>query len=349
MDLLSEVNRIREMITLSSTFSWNEFLIREDIISRVQESSDADILLYRDSLGEKLRAWTRAEQMQESGAVFEVYGEVACLLELQDRAAPKGCSVRRFPAGPRAKVGLATPDFVATGPDGDFYIEVKVLDMAGGQWAGRSLAYKSLENHAELDARLKPGVNFSAPLEIAPLGESDPSKYSLVIDNYIQRICSNIKKAQLSVGPTFLMIFDARIPLDNFEPTCLVPCYFDNTLAISGLEGECLSGDWWQVALGQSGDLILGRSEFEGKGNLRGRQQANGVLVDHPYLLGLSILSQKMSAPKPTINTLTQISRENLSEEEQFLGFDPSDTAYLFSDNYNDSKNSYGFKYQVKK
>ena len=348
MSLTAEYHRVQQMMSEASSFQWNAFLLREDVLKRIEASTDADLKACAAAIAKRFAAWTQPEQMVEPSALFEEYGEALCLIELKQRAVPRGCVVTRLASGARAKQGLRTPDIKCTGPDGDFYIEVKVLDMVGGQYAAKSLAGEAFDNEVELAGRMKPGVNFGKPLEIAPLGKHGRRRtHAEDLDDYIRKIGGNIKRKQLTVGPTFMLVVDARAPLRCYAPSCLVPAYFQAARHPSlGMAGECVSGDWWQVGFGHSGDLILGESEFEGKGNLEGRQQANGILVDHPYLLGLSVLSQKSSEPEFRINTLAQSDRCELPAEEKFEAFDAADTAFLFSDHYNDRRNSYGFKFQ---
>jgi hypothetical protein len=349
MALLTELNRIRRMMANASSFQWNEFLLRENVLERLEASPELDLKASVAQLAKRFAAWTQPEQTNEAAQLFEEYGEAYCLLELKVRGMKKGCVVTRLSAGGRAKRGLKTPDIHCTGPDSDFFIEIKVLDMVGGQSAAKQLVTESFENAVELDARLKPGVNFGKPLELAPLGRHGRHRtHAENIDDYIRRISGNIKKKQLTVGPTFLLVVDMRVPLNCYSPSCLVPTYFQQAPYPSpDFPGECVSGDWWQVGFGRTGNLVLGRSEFEGKGNLQGYQRADGILVDHPYLFGLSVFTHEMHDRDVRIHTLAQSDRMNLPTEETFDAFDPGDTAWLFSDAYNDAHNSYGFRYQL--
>jgi hypothetical protein len=346
MSLSEELVRVGQMLASASTAQWGAFLMTEEVLDEIESSSDADLQACARDLHAKFKAWKQPQQVREAGELFELYGEALALVELKRRAAARGLIVTRLDPRRRAAKGLKTPDIQCVSPDGTFFIEVKVLDMAGGHSSANELLRQAFENEVELESRLKPGVNFGNPLEIAPHGRGKLD-HSELLDNYVRRIGSNIKKEQVTLGPTFLLVVDLRIPLDCFEPTCLVPVYFhEKAYPQPNSKGECVSGDWWQIRFGRTNDLILGQSEFEGKGNLKGRQRANGILVDHPYLFGLTVLAGQLSSPECRIHTLAQTERGTLPDSASFQGMDPNDAASFFSDARNDARNTHGWKYQ---
>lgn len=351
MQLVSEYRRVAQMMSFAGSMQWNLVVMREDLLSRIEHSPDQDLKNCTKDLLKRFAAWTQPLQTVEAAALFEEYGEAVCLLEIKSRGAVKGLKVRRLSTQPRAKVGLKTPDIECTMPDGEiFYIEIKVLDMAGNHIAAKELIEDAFENRIEMEQRFEPSTTFSRPLVISPHGKGALGRpRAALLDNYIRRVNSNVKKAQVTVGPTFLLIFDARIPLSTYDSSCLAPAYYQlprGTKQI--LPGECVSGDWWHVGFGESGDLLLGESEFEGKGNLGGRLRADGVLVSHPYLFGLSVLSQMHSKAELRLFTLAQTERSDLPETERFEAFEPDTAANFFSDAFNDARNSGGWQYQTR-
>jgi hypothetical protein len=145
------------------------------------------------------------------------------------------------------------------------------------------------------------------------------------------------------------MLFGQRLPLDTDDPSCLVPSYFfEAAYPTEQFPGECVSGDWWHIGFGHIGDQILTQSEFEGKGNLGGRMSREGVLVTHPYLMGLSIFSRLMSGTDFRVHTLAQTDRD-LAGPFRFDDINPSDAAAVFSDAHNDCRNGPGVSYQMRR
>jgi hypothetical protein len=270
-------------------------------------------------------------------------------LELQKRAVARGFTVIRTP--PAQTKGVQTPDFACEKDGVRFYIEVKTPDIVGGIYAADDMANDILESRADLDGRKKPGVTFGKEVELRPHGNMDGQNATL-IDALIRRICNAVKRQQLTYGPTILLVFTGRLPLDTYEPCCLVPAYFRPSPPVksgsSAFPGECESGLWWYIGYGQPGDQILGRSDFEGKGNLAGRVANHGVLVQHSYLIGLSVMSKPWSSSAYRIHSLANSERKALPGDEQFGECDPEEAVCAISDGWNAQDNGNGIRYQMR-
>lgn len=344
--LVSEYDRIRTMISAAEILQMNEVLMDRAELEELEASADGDVLKCCNALESAFKAWKRPLDHVEAAAAFEAYAEAVVLKELQKKSARYGFRVRRVAEQKDAK----TPDFECVGPEERFFIELKTLDMTGGIWSAKGLAERAFENQVRLDARRRPGVTFGEPLEIAPFGDKvGPLMSAAVLDIYIDRVNNNIAKSQVTTGPTFLMIFGQRLPLDTDDPSCLVPTYFfEAAHPTEEFPGECVSGDWWHVGFGRLGDQILTQSEFEGKGNLGGRLGRDGVLVAHPYLIGLSIFGRLMSGSQFRIYTLAQTDRDK-ADPFRFEEISPGDAAAVFSDAYNDNRNGPGVFYQFRR
>jgi hypothetical protein len=345
-----EFERIRKMLGSVSALSWVALNMNGDRLDMIEASTDPDLRSYAANLAKALKAWRRPEDKDAASTLYELYAEAIALQELKSRAQQKGFTIRRTP--PSGKPGVKTPDFECECSDGLFYIEVKTPDIVGGVYATATIMREAQNHSAELKSRLQPGVNFGEPLEIAPHGEGAANgPYAEIIESYTRRILNNVKKAQLTYGPTVLLVYDGRLSLDTRDPTCLVPTYFfEAPKPTADWPGECVSGDWWHVGFGRVGNQILIRSEFEGKGNLGGQLRADGLLIEYPSVLGLAIMSGgKWSEPELAIYTLAQTWRSELPDDEKFQYIDPCSAAYLISDAYNDRANGNGCRYQVRR
>ena len=334
------------MIAAAATLQMNEVLLDRTELEELEATADIEVLKCCKALEIAFKSWKRPLDHVEAAAAFEAYAEAVVLKELQKKSARYDFQVRRVPEQTNAK----TPDFECIASDEKFFIELKTLDMAGGIWSAKNLAERAFENQVELDARRRPGVTFGEPLEIAPFGHKvGPLMSAAVLDAYIDRVNSNVSKAQVTTGPTFLMIFGQRFPLDTNDPSCLVPSYFfEAAYPTEDFPGECVSGDWWHVGFGRIGDQILAQSEFEGKGNFGGRLARDGVLRSHPYLMGLSVFGRLMSESTFRVYTLAQNDRGQV-DQFQFEDIDPSNAAAVFSDAYNDCRNGPGISYQLRR
>ncbi len=348
--LRTEFGRIQEMLGSVSALSWVAINVNGDLLDMIQASTDTDLKNYVTELAKALSAWTQPEDMAAASSFYEIYAEAITLHQLKIRAANKGFTIRRTPAPTTS--GVKTPDFECDSNFGRFYVEVKTPDIAGGVFATGDIMREALDNRIELESRIRPGVTWSKPQVISPYGaEIGRGLYSDIIEVFTKKILNNVKKDQVTFGPTILLVYDGRLSLDTRHQTCLVPSYFYEALKPTPeWPGECVSGDWWHVGFGRVGNQFLTRSEFEGKGNLGGQLKTDGILVEHPYLLGLAIMSGgKWSQPDPTIYTLAQTTRRNLPEGESFEQIDAACAADLISDAYNDSSNGNGCRYQLRR
>ena len=343
-----EFERIRKMLGSVDALSWVAVNINEDRLAMIEASADTDLKRYADDLAKALKAWQQPQDKEAASALYETYAEAIALHELKTRAQQKEFTIRRTP--PPGKPGVKTPDFECKSSDGRFYIEVKTPDIVGGVYATDAIMREAQNKSAELKSRLRPGINWGE-LEIAPHGEgAGNAQYAEIIGEYARRILNNIKKNQLTYGPTVLLVYDGRLSLETRHPTCLVPTYFlEGPKPTTDRPGECVSGDWWHVGFGRVGNQILRRSEVEGAGNLAGQLRSDGVLIEHPYLLGLTIMTGgKWSEPELSIYTLAQTERRELPSGEKY-NIDPCCAAYLISNAYNDASNGEGYRYQVRR
>jgi hypothetical protein len=354
LSLIREKHRIDSLIADAETFHWGLLNIDEGQLKGLEASADADVQKYARNLLKAMQAWKAVHDLDTAGALYELYAEGIALRELKQRAAVSGAfTVKRFnaPKDPDGKRPKA-PDFECTCEFGVFYIEVKTPDIVEGVFATRRMMVEAAANNERLRKSLKRGVNVGEPQVISPHGEGASGKlHAELIDAYRGRIDNNMKKCQLTYGPTIVLVYDGRIGLDLKDATCLTPAYFDADAHPTPLyAGQCVTGDWWRVGFGRVGDTILAPPGFPGKSDLSGVLQSNGLLVDRPYLLGLAAMTGgRWQERDLKIFTLGQTNRAIVEDPAlRFENMPPDAIASLFSDAYNDAADSVGGLYQVR-
>src|SRR5690606_488937 len=99
--------------------------------------------------------------------------------------------------------------------------------------------------------------------------------------------------------------------------------------------GSHVSGLLWNAALGKQGYPVFKQIEFEGKGNIEGELEREGILTHHPYIQAICFMGYSLSTVSPTVigfynnRTITDASVTFLNS---------------FCDFTNDDLNSYGFQ-----
>ncbi len=180
-----------------------------------------------------------------------------------------------------------TPDYKVKFRGGDIYIELKSLNMLGGNLKHKDIMNESLDSKITAEEQIKKGakVGFGGQ-EIQPYlshnKEYDPRSTRLVIESLIDKINQNIKKEQYSMGDTILLVdLSDQLLLLSRPSEAIQEKYFDD------MGNTQVSGELWYVAFGRLGDQILKPAEFEGADNLDGELQKEGILISHPYIKGL--------------------------------------------------------------
>ena len=200
---------------------------------------------------------------------FEIYGEAITLQHLRARPGLKAARVEES-----ALEGESRPDFKCTLNNGaPFYIEVKSLDIVGGEFRQREMMDDGLNRQAELERRreadLARGERVSmVEGEIAPyraVGQTDGYdawSLKLVIDTLRTKCRSAFKPSQFEMGPTFALALVDRLVLPGGRHA-LAPYYYAPEPA-----GCCLTGVLWHVALradrhpGLPGAGVRGQAEL---------------------------------------------------------------------------------------
>lgn len=209
-------------------------------------------------------------------SAFEVYSECAIYLEIKN----KGLEVEKIPEGKESK-----PDFKVSHDDVTVYFEAKILGWASGGIQHNEAIENGLNAQIDIERQIKEGKQVATGLsEISPLGTTKdslekPEKY--FIEAISSKLNQNVKSSQLKMGPTFLIcdLSSLKHPSEPKKSSIIVNN--DNIY-------NCFSsGELWHIAFGEYGDRILNIIEFEGKPNVSGKLERNGILIEYKNLIGV--------------------------------------------------------------
>jgi len=217
-------------------------------------------------------------------SAFEVYSEYAIFHEIMS----KGIALEKVPEEKQAR-----PDFKVSNGDEDLYLEAKVLGWASGGIQHNAAINDGIDAQISIEEQIKDGKTVAfGESEISPLDSTkesieNPEKY--FIEAISAKLSQNVKPAQLKLGPTFLIcdLTSMSHPSDHRKSSVIV--HNDN------MYDSFSSGELWHIAFGEHGDRILKAIEFEGKSNVSGKLQRNGVLIEHEELIGVIFRVSKLS------------------------------------------------------
>ena len=217
---------------------------------------------------------------------FEIYGEALTYDFLSSKL-----RTRRIAEGE-----TKTPDFECRTPeDKVFYVEVKTLDIVGGEFRHDQIMVNAVDRAIDLRRQLAAGETIAmSEGEVAPykrFGETytyDPRSLVRVIDTLREKCWQAFKPGQFALGPTFALAITSRLIVPAGK-CALAPYYFDPHDG-----GACVSGTLWHSAFGHVGTPIFRWPDFPGKPTLEAHLTVPGLFVDEgrhfpgPGLIALS-------------------------------------------------------------
>ncbi len=248
--------------------------------------SDPTIKTFVTDMTARLAAVTSPPDAVLYSQFFEILGEALAYRFLSARL-----KTRRVP-----EAQTKTPDFECrTVDDKVFYIEVKTLDVVGGEFRQDQIMVDAVDCAIDVKQQLERGKTVAiSEGEIAPYkryGETDtydPRSLIRVIDTLRDKCWQAFKPGQFVLGPTLAVAITNRLIIPG-EKCALAPYYFDPHDG-----GVCVSGVLWQSCFGRIGTPIFRHPDFQGRPTLEGHLNAPGVFVDEgrPFPgLGLVALS----------------------------------------------------------
>lgn len=208
----------------------------------------------------------------------EKYCEYAIYLELRDR----NVIIDRIPESATEK----RPDFKVSLEDENIYIEAKILGWGEGRLQYDDAIDSGINAQIEIESQIEKGksIAFGAST-YNPLGggkDAINEGEKFIIEALIKKACNNIKTGQLALGETFIL-YDLtslkQFPYPNEESAIVHNLH--------NPYGSYCSGILWHIAFGKHGDRILKKIEFEGKSNIAGYLEQDGILIRHPELAGI--------------------------------------------------------------
>lgn len=190
----------------------------------------------------------------------------------------RGISLSKIPE----QRNIQTPDFCHYPSKGEkLYFEVKTLSVVNGGLGINDDLLKSLDAQIDIERQLqKRRVVAIGASEMQPYAEKpyQAGAVTAVISTLIEKVRQNIKSDQYSNKNTFLVLNLCLIPPTITDNRTLRPAYCDDFMF-----PKAISGDLWMLAFAQSGMLVFGHPEFEGKPCIEGIIDKLGILSDSEY------------------------------------------------------------------
>ncbi len=333
-----EFKRISTMLS-GLTVSYPIMLMTRERIEQIEmdAANDATLTALERELGRKLKAVIGPEDHVEMGQAYEAYAEAVFYIEIKRR------DVTLTRTQGTGDHGAKRPDFTHTHQNGEhLYFEVKALEIADPTFRHPAFAEEGLEKAADLDERARtPGIHFSEQEFSGHLLTAAPNER---IDETIRKIKNNVKHGQIRFGPTILVVDMGRLSGVPQGPSGLLPVFFHD-----GPPAEsCVSGELWQIALGQPGEQIFALPEFDGASNLADRQKENGILREFPELVGIMFMLHRWSEPTETLTLWNKAwDQSTLQNRCGLAEHEIEKILHDVSDGVNDARNETGWPYRV--
>lgn len=188
----------------------------------------------------------------------------------------EGLNLVKIPERTNAK----TPDFKICG-DPDVYFEVKTPSVVDGELGIRQAIEDSWQGRIELENQIEKGQRIALVEQVVtPYGNVPHEKRLMCAISVLQnKIRSNIKQKQYSMGPTYLVCSLLVLhPYGGKTNSVLRPVFRSSTD-----DPNYVSGHLWMTAFSEPGMIIHSEPEFEGSPAMEGRIERAGILVGNDY------------------------------------------------------------------
>ena len=266
-------------------------------------------------------------------SAYNEYSEAMTYLRLKNSFG----QVNRIPEGDGK-----TPDFKIEFSHNDnnkteictIYAEFKSLSFSSNNLNYIKTMEQGLNAQIDIERQLKEGrqIGFGTT-KIQPLYndnknyDSTSTKYA--IETLIEKIEQNIKKGQYLFGETVLIVDLKQLTLPSYFKEGGVPIFQEKQY------NSFVSGVQWNVAFGKAGYLMFKQIEFEGKENIDGELEREGILISRDYIKAIIFFDYALGINQPKIVGLYK--QGNVSDcMQKFLN--------KFCDFVNDEKNTNGWQ-----
>lgn len=254
--------------------------IKLDFVEKMELEAGENIvfkksLLEMDSLVDK--ALQDLEDYESLVCIKNSYAEAFIYAKLQSLL-----HIEKIP-----EASNSTPDFKAMYRGYDIYIELKSLNMMGGNLKHKTVMHNAMNAKIDAENQIANGSNVGFGLHVIQPYKAGAKNYEadsvrLVIEALISKIGQNIKREQYGLGTTILLVDLAdQLPLHSQPEEAIQPQYYDINNRTK------LSGELWHVAFGKIGDDIYKTSGLKGEACSDGKLQKEGILREHPYIKGI--------------------------------------------------------------
>lgn len=314
--------------------------VERDVLREIDLLAHEDPTFHNfvDDMVAKLKGITAPPDAMAYSQFFEIYGEAMVLRFLRERGI--GTS--------RVSDTESAPDFECRLSDGrSYFVEVKALEIVGGQFRDKEIMADGLEPNIEIERQIGAGRHIAmATSEVAPYRKAfaddgyDPRSLKRVIDTLREKCRQAFKPSQFKRGPTFALIVADRLILDGWS-AALAPYYYEER------HNSCISGVLWQTAFGTVGTPVLRHPDFEGKPNLEGHLDRPGLYADatHGFPGNGLVVLQRSSSRRLSYGLAAPV-----DDIEGWTSDDTEEALHAMCDAWNDGGNSRGFelsRYQI--
>lgn len=268
-------------------------------------------------------------------SAYDEYSEAITYLNLKG----KFRSVERVPES-----AISMPDFkiefdsVENGEQQTYtvYAEQKSMAFSDGNLNYHQVQEDALDSKINMEGQVKKGAKIAfGEFEVSPLRKSTNKKAGgrkYEIETLIDKIGQNIKDGQYKQGETVLIV-DLKQLLAGGDLLDSLPVFTEPQFQ------SLMSGLLWNISLGTLGNLVFKQIEFEGKENIEGVLEREGILVAYPFIKAICFMGYKLSSTEPVV---IGFYRRTM--------YTDAVSAFLhgFCDFINDDGNSYGFRIDSK-
>ncbi len=193
---------------------------------------------------------------------YQDFNELIIRLDLEN----KGFNVSKIREGCDK-----SPDYRIHYEDCDIYGELKSLDFASGQYNHQKTQKDFLDANVKLEEQRKRGQRVCiSETVVSPWGENTPDDAITIIKKLQEKILQNFKADQFKLGNTVFFISLNMLLLKSPIQKTIYPVFEDEISLVSGI--------LWNLAFGKEGDNIFDYVRFEGRENLIGTLNTEGLL-----------------------------------------------------------------------
>lgn len=222
------------------------------------------------------------------------------------------------------------PDYKIRFKNREYYLEIKspfylntILNYRNSQEEGMRASI-DIETQQREGAAVAMSEQVFQPYNNGKADYKPNSKLS-IIEGLINKAKQNYKPGQYDLGDTVLLIDLRQLGISTKPNHSALPVYIEKAM---GKESIC-SGELWSSAFSQIGDNVYYFPMDYPMGNIEGRIEHNGILIEYPSIRGLVFQTESMNNDKSTLVGFAKAKDYEILDLLEYL-----------CDYYNDNENS---------